>query len=143
MQKNEYFHQCEDANIPSGFIPWHMACNPDSPSKSACELGSLCRRRAGRSYCEPVEDMVLVKPGSAGCGGGGCTAAGAAGVAFLVLGLLALLGACGFGALHGAWHCVKLTLCLLARTQTRALALHELRCCSVIAATGARCRCVR
>jgi hypothetical protein len=97
VQKSEFYSQCEDANIPAGMIPWHMACDPNDAS-AKCEIGSLCRKASstGHSYCEPVPEQLVVQRDTA-CGRG-YSSAQAAGIAFLVIGLLAALGAGGFGA---------------------------------------------
>ena len=96
VQKNEYFSQCEDANVPAGIIPWHRDCDP-AAAEDMCELGSSCVTfPAGRSFCEPTKEHEL-QPADI-CGGGGSSSAGKVGIAFLVIGLLALLGTAGFGA---------------------------------------------
>ena len=101
---NEFFSQCMDANVPKGVVPWHRPCTPDSSRAAPCEPGSRCVSkpdRAGKptAFCEPMADMLLVKREDSGSCGGGSTALGSAGIALLVIGLLAL-GCCGgYGAL--------------------------------------------
>lgn len=94
-QKSGFFSQCEDANIPAGMVPWHMACEEGAN----CELGSTCTDASNGSgrFCVPDADQVVVDPSSGGKAKG--TSKGAtAGIVIGVLALLLLLAALAFCA---------------------------------------------
>jgi hypothetical protein len=100
VQKNEFFRQCVEANVPAGTIPWHMDCDP-STKPSKCEVGSECVHRAGSSFCEPTPQMVLIMP-SAKCSRSHRSTGATVGIIFLVFGLFGVLCIAGFGA-HFPW----------------------------------------
>jgi hypothetical protein len=96
VQKSDFYFQCEDANIPAGFIPWHGPCKIGN-DRNACELGSDCKERNGKSFCEPKADLIVVPKGQSKCGGGHRAAGKKAGIAFAALACVAALAIITFG----------------------------------------------
>ena len=91
VQKSEFYSLCEGANVPTGLVPWHSACE----ASDTCEPGSTCERADNGTFCKPEARHIPNSSSSTIS-----TSTGAAiGIALAVLAGIAVLVAGAFGAL--------------------------------------------